>query len=122
MDKTIPGQHRTQLGFTEAVLSAFDFLEREYDFHVVNAEPTIVTYESPRVFVNIYHGRASYELGFEIGRLVGLAGQREHPFSLGDLITLAGAQEETGYTFLQASTRERVKVYVPKLADLAKRY
>jgi len=103
-------------------LSAFNFLTKEYGFRLVKAEPTFVRYESPHVFVNVYHGRASYELGFEIGRLIDAAGQGEHPFSLAMVIELMGAQKETGYTLLQASSSESVKKQVPKLADLVKKY
>lgn len=122
MFRTDPGPNRAQLGFAEAVLSAFNFLTKEYGFHLVKADATFVRYESPHVFVNVYHGRASYELGFEIGRLIDMAGQGEHPFSLAMVIELMGAQIETGYTLLQASSPERVKKYVPKLADLVKKY
>jgi hypothetical protein len=121
MFRTNPAPDRVQLGFAEAVLSAFDFLTREYDFHLVRAEPTFVRYESPNVFVNIYHGRASYELGVEIGQLISALSQEDQPFSIGEIIDLMGAREETGYTFLQASTAARVSEYVPKLADFVKK-
>lgn len=122
MFRTSPGPDRARLAFAEQALSAFDFLKKEYDFHVVEAEPTFVRYESPSVFVNIYHGRASFELGFEVGRLSDETGKEEQPYSLSMIIELMGAQDETGYTFLQASTQERVKEFVPKLASLVKSY
>ncbi|MGH9525210.1 MAG: hypothetical protein ACRD2F_00930 [Terriglobales bacterium] len=34
---------------------------------VARAEDTLVRYESGAVFVNIYHGRASCEVGLEVG-------------------------------------------------------
>lgn len=121
MFRTEPSLDRSSLGFTEEVLSAFNFLIEEYGFRCVKAEPTFVRYESPRVFVNIYHGRSSYELGVEIGQLAGATNQEE-PFSISEVIELAGAQEETGYTFFQASTAERIRRFVPKLAEYVRKY
>lgn len=121
MFRTIPNPARAQLGFTEQVLSAFRFLT-EFDLRCVRAEPTFVRYESSRVFVNIYHDHASYELGVEIGLLVDVRKEKEQAFSIGEIIDLMGAREETGYTFMQASTTERVKQLVPKLAELVRHY
>ena len=118
MFRTLPTD-RHHLGFTEQVLSSFDFLIKEYGFRVVKTEPTFVRYESSTVFVNLYHGRASYELGFEIGRLDDGTGKEESPYSLSMIMELMRAQEER---FFQASTAERVKKYVPRLADLVRTY
>jgi len=78
-----------------------------------------VRYESSTVFVNLYHGRASYELGFEIGRLDDGTGKEEPPYSLNMIMELMHAQEER---FFQASTAERVKKFVAELADLVRTY
>lgn len=122
MFRTDPGPTRAELGFAEAALSAFSFLSSQYDFHLVKVEPTFVRYESPILFVNIYHGRGSFELGFEIGLLEKDSAQKESAFSLGDVLDLLEIREETGYTFLQASTVERVKTLVPTLATLVQNY
>lgn len=121
MFRTTPRSNRTQLGFAEEVISNFCFLTQKYNFRLVKAEPTFVRYESHNVFVNIYHGRASYELGFEVGQLIDAPGQ-ERAFSLSDIIDLLSASEETDYILLQASTAERVKEYVSKLAAMVKKY
>ena len=113
---------RARLGFVQVVLSSFSFLVNDHNFRVMKTEPTFVRYESADVFVNIYHGRASFELGFEMGRLNDGSGMEEQPYSLDMIIELMGAKEETGYTFLQASTPTRVKELVPKLAKLVKTY
>ena len=60
---------RMQLGFSLEVLSAFQFLTQDYGFKCVKNDVTFVRYESESTFVNIYHGRRSYELGVEIGKL-----------------------------------------------------
>jgi hypothetical protein len=112
---------RGRLGFTERVTSSFSFLSEEYDFRVVKTEPTFVRYESSRVFVNIYHGRASFELGFEIGRLDG-TGKEESAYTLSMIIEHMGAQKTTGYTSFQCSTGDSLKQCVPKLAGLVQNY
>jgi hypothetical protein len=111
--------NRRRLGFTEQVLSSFGFLIKDYGFCVVKDEPTFVRYESSSVFVNIYHGRTSYELGFEIGRLDSGSGQEEQAYSISMIMELMRAKEPT---FFQASTRDRVKEFVPRLADLVRTY
>jgi hypothetical protein len=117
-----PPLDRGQLGFIEYVKVSFSFLSKEYDFHVVKTEPTFVRYESSGVFVNIYHGRASFELGFEIGRLDDRTGKEEPPYTLSMIVEHMGAKHRTGYTFFQCSTRDSVKQCVPKLANLVQSY
>src|SRR5438876_572226 len=79
-------------------------------------------YESDAVFVNVYHGRASFEIGVEIGRL-------DHPdkYGLTYIVSWAGkeAWEREGldrHTMFQVSTREGVKEFVPKIAQLVGKY
>lgn len=116
-----PGRHRELLGFEGDVLESFQFLTTEFGFKVVRQNPTFVRYESQRAFANIYHGRGSYELGFEVG-LLPSPGERENNFTLHEIILLQQAEAQTGYTFYQASTRERVKEWLPKLAQLVRDY
>ena len=118
MLRSIP-MSRRRLGFTEQVLSSFGFLIKEYGFRVAKSDPTFVRYESSIVFVNIYHGRTSYELGFEVGRLDDGSGQEEQPYSLSMIMQHMRKQEQKSF---QASTRDRVKELVPKLADLVRTY
>jgi hypothetical protein len=122
MDENIHLPDRVSLGFAEAVESSFGFLTTEYGFKCVRVMPTLVRYESSRVCVNLYHGRSSYELGFEVALLPRGRGQPEEPFSLGDILDLCSVREELGFTFLQASTEERVRRFVPQLAELARQY
>ena len=115
------GVDREKLCFTQEVLAAFDFLTKEYSFRCVRKSATFVRYESPNVFVNVYHGRGSYELGCEIGSLLSKIPENDK-FTLSDIVQLADAQKETGYTFFQASTVDRVKMLVPRLSELVKKY
>jgi len=68
MLKTEHGPDRSRLGFREAVLANFSFLE-DKGLKPVQQDVTFVRYESDGVFVDVYHGRVSFELGVEIGRL-----------------------------------------------------
>ena len=70
-------QSDPDLGFVESARSAFAFLERLYAFEITRTEPTLVRYESADVFVNVFHGRRSREVGVEIGLL-----SAEHGFGL----------------------------------------
>jgi len=49
-------------------MKCFDFLLR-LGFAVVRREETLVRFESDTVFVNVYHGRSSYQVGLELGRI-----------------------------------------------------
>src|SRR5258706_14107970 len=59
---------RSGLAFVEATRKAFAFLQL-FGLRELSAETTIVRYASGRVYLNVYHGRSSYELGLEVGRL-----------------------------------------------------
>lgn len=131
MFRTEPNPDRSQLRFEEAVISAFAFLTTPaYGFKCAASDVTLVRYESADVFVNIYHGRSSYELGCEIGLRVGRDGtalghgaEEEHPeegFTIWEIARLAGAAGIDDRTFLQASTAERVEQLVSQLAQLVR--
>ncbi|MGH9874488.1 MAG: hypothetical protein ACRD9S_18695 [Pyrinomonadaceae bacterium] len=119
MFTTRPGADRRKLGFKEAVLSAFDFLTLEYEFRVTQTEPTFVRYESDRVFVNVYHGRTSYELGVKIGRLSDLPGRE---YSIEDLLDALGKREESGYAYASVRTPQLIVRFVPRLSAVIKEY
>lgn len=121
MFRTEPGKDREQLGFKDAVLSSFGFLHT-YRLKPVKEDVTFVRYESDAVFINVYHGRGSFEVGVEIGRL-----DRPEKYGLDYIVSWAGKQawEAEGFgrgTMFQVSTREGVQNIVPKVAELVKRY
>jgi hypothetical protein len=120
--KNSPDSDRDQLGFASEVVSAFKFLSTEYGFQCVRIEQTFVRYESISSFVNIYHGRRSFELGVEIGRLEKVPGLQENWYTIGEILDLIGVREKLGFTFFQASTHERVQMLVPKLAEYVREY
>lgn len=114
-----PGPDRWRLGFKPAVLAAFGFLE-EMGFRVVRAEDTFVRYESSAVFLNVYHGRGSYELGVEIDLVQRSAGAAEQ-WQGHDLLDLAGASPATCEPHGWAATRPVVvQKFVAELADRLK--
>jgi hypothetical protein len=117
-----PTFDRDQLGFVSEVMSAFRFLLTDHGFSCVKIEPTFIRYESTSIFVNIYHGRRSSELGVEIGKLGNISGLKENWYTLGEVMDLMGVREKLGFTFFQASTRERIQILVPKLAEYVRKY
>jgi hypothetical protein len=115
-----PDPERTQLGFKEAVLSSFDFLSF-YGLRPVQAEITLVRFKSAIVLVNVYHGRASFELGVEIARL----SSPDEKVSLYDAVAWAGAEKTEGlgqHVVFQVSNRKDVQDFVPRLARLVEKY
>ncbi len=120
MLKKEPSPERARLGFKEAVLNSFEFLKDE-DFHAVEQEITLVRYESDSVFINIFHGRSSFEMGVEIGRL----NEPDKKLSLHDIIAAADSDKAEGagcHGTFAVSSRKGVKELVPKLADLVIKY
>jgi len=121
MFQTDPGEDRGKLGFRDAVLSSFEFLQA-YGLTPVEENATFVRYQSDAVFVNVYHGRGSFEIGVEIGRL-----DRPERYGLGYIVSWAGKQawEAEGFgrgTMFQVTSREGVHNIVPKVAELVKKY
>jgi hypothetical protein len=115
-----PTPERAQLEFKEAVLSSFAFL-KSYDMKPVQEEITLVRFKSATSFINVYHGRSSFELGIEIGRL----NNPNEKISLYDAIAWAGAVETEGFgkhVAFQVSNRKDVQEFVFKLAKLVKKY
>jgi hypothetical protein len=115
-----PNPERARLGFRDAVLSSFKFLNT-VGLRPVQEEMTFIRYESPEVFVNVHHGRASFELCVEIGRLR----EPRSKLTLYDIVAWAGAEKAEGlgeHVAFQVSSREGVQEFVPKLAELVKKH
>lgn len=115
-----PEPGREQLGFKEAVLTSFKFLN-DAGLHPVAGEMTLVRYESSVVFVNVYHGRVSFELGVEIGRLR----EPSKALTLYDIVAWAGAEKAEGFAnhvMFQVSSRKDVQEFAGRLASLIRKY
>src|ERR1700683_1157914 len=111
---------RAKLGVKDAGLSSFKFLPG-FGFRPVEEKTTFVRYESPAAFVNVYHGRASFELGVVVGRLT----EPNEKVTLYEMVARAGAEKTEGFgqhVMFQVSSREGVEEFVPKLASLLERY
>jgi hypothetical protein len=121
MYKTTPHPRREELGFPKAVIREFNFLE-EKGFRSTQKNVTLVRYESERVFINVYHGRASYELNVEIGLRPASAEERERPFSISEIIELISGQREGEFTPPQSNTPEGVRKFVSQLASMVEKY
>jgi hypothetical protein len=119
--ETDPSGERSRLGFAEAVLANFEFL-RSYELKPVERDSTFVRFESKAVFVNVYHGRASFEIGVEVGLK-----SRPEKYGLDYIVSWAGssAWKAEGFgrgTMFQVSSREGVQQFVPKVAQLLRKY
>lgn len=130
MFRSEPNPDRSLLRFEEAVLAAFSFLVAEFQFRVVETAVTRVRYESGGVFVNVYHGRSSYELGCEIGLLPRKEpaaqdrseNKAEDAFSIWEIARMQSASGATERSFYQASTSTAVAELLPRLAELVRQH
>jgi tetratricopeptide (TPR) repeat protein len=100
--------------FAEAVTEKFIFLE-DLGFSQVEALPTIVQYRKDGIQVNIYHGRKSCELGFEIVRL----GER---YSIPELIRITNPEAAARYRNATATKQNSLTSGLARLEELVRRY
>ena len=116
---TMPTTDRHPLRFAEVVKENFSFLQ-DHGFKRVQSEPTFVRFESRRSYVNVYHGRRSFEIGLEIG----LQGDRpkEACHSMSEIIRLVEPEKLAEYKDYAACTVTDVAEGVRRLAALFRRY
>jgi hypothetical protein len=112
---------RSCLHFPEEVRFHFNYLVDRHDFCCVVVKSTFVRYESNNIFINIYHGRSSYEIGLEIGQL-GSSGKPEEAFNISWLIKLVDPQRAADYKLYVAKTTDLVRKGVFQLCELFKKY
>jgi hypothetical protein len=96
-------------GFVDLVLRAFAFLP-PLGFFVARREGALVRFEKDSVFVNVYHGHSSFQIGLELGRL-----HEGDLYSLHELLS-AVAPADIGRARCQATDPE---VLAPCLASIA---
>ena len=104
---------RKRLRFEQAVQTRFSFLP-EHGFAVTDSSATIVRYRKGGVEVAIYHGRRSYELGFEIGW------DRE-TYSIGEIIRITDESVGSKYQNWAATTVESLETGLDQLAALVRK-
>lgn len=116
---TMPTTDRQPLRFAEAVEENFSFLSA-HGFKRVQSEPTFVRFESKRIYVNVYHGRQSFEIGLEVGPLG--AGSDETSYSMSEVIRLVEPEKVAEYRNYAAQTTRDVADGVQRLASRFRRY
>jgi hypothetical protein len=110
---------REELQFSQVVEREFRFLIDDYYYELVKSEATFVRYESKSYFMNIFHGRISYEIGVEIGDLT--VGWEDYIYPHGILDYVLGPDHGIT-TYFQASSREAVENCVVKLAGIIRKH
>lgn len=109
---------RRSLHFAEAVKAKFGFLTAN-GFKRVKSEPTFVRFESGGIYVNVYHGRMSFELGLEIGQMESLD---EEPYSMSEIIRFTEPDKSDRYRDYATRDVSGVEEGVQRLAALFRRY
>ena len=109
---------RAELGFASSAATAFGFLQREFGFRLVESTPTRVRFETDRLFLNVYHGRQSYEIGVEVG----VAGDPTvYRYGLPDVLGALAEKDPTRQTYFQASSPDAIRSSLATIADLVAR-
>jgi hypothetical protein len=108
------GRERTRLNFAHAVRQRFAFLD-DFGFSESESLPTLVRYRKGEVEVTLYHGRQSFELGFEISRDGGR-------YSMSELIGVADVEAAKRYRNYSTTTSAGVVEGLSQLAELVMRY
>ena len=109
---------RTQLDFSKAARAAFGFLVTECGFRLLDREATIVRYGREQVFLRVYHGRSSYELGVEAG----LVGSSAPGYSLEEFMRLSNPEEAARLRVWTATTPQELRVGLGQLAAQVEHY
>ena len=105
---------QARLRFEMAATSAFAFL-KDLGFSQIGVSPTIVRFRKAEVEADIYYGRRSFELGFEIRR--GMT-----KFSLSELIRIIDPETAKKYRNFTATTQRALDEGLERLAELVMRY
>lgn len=111
-DKIEPEGRR--LDFANAVSKRFTLLD-DLGFSAVESLPTLVRYRKGDVGVSVYHGRQSYEIGFEITH----GGSR---YSISELIRATDPEAADRYRNFAATTLEEIGEGLIQLEQLVERY
>ena len=100
--------------FGDAVRERFAFLGR-FGFSEIESLPTLVRYRKRDLEVSVYHGRSSFELGFELYR-------GGTCISLGELIGLTDTEAAGRYRNYAAITPDQILKGLTLLAGLVPKY
>jgi hypothetical protein len=115
---SLPISSRAELEFASLAKAAFSFLATDFGLQLVEEGDTRVRYESQRRFVNVYHARASYQVGVEVGRWVELDGAlREAMFPLVYLLAVQAGDSQLD-RIRTATDRQQLAKELHRLASL----
>jgi hypothetical protein len=116
-----PSVDRSYLCFAEAVHKYFDSLLKDHSFQRVSFDQTFVRYESDEIFINVYHGRSSYEIAMEMGRL-NHPDEHETSYTIGSFMRLIDPKQAENYRSFAATNPNSVEKGVSQLSELFKKY
>lgn len=108
------GRERTRLNFANAVRERFAFLD-DLGFSEAESLPTLIRYRKDDLDVTFYHGRSSFELGFEICR-------NSARYSLSELIGVADPEAAERYRNYAATTPDGIAAGLTQLEQLVRQY
>lgn len=108
------GPERTRLNFAHAVSESFLFLD-DLGFSRIESLPTLVRFRKDNLEINIYHGRRSFEVGFEILH----HGER---YSISELIRVTDVEAAERYRNFATTTPQGVIEGLMQLKELVQRY
>jgi len=103
---------RSALRFAEEVKDHFSYLGN-FGIRCVCSNETLVQFESPKIRINVYHGRQSYEIGLEIA-----SSSLGDTYSFSEILLLVDAKRADHYRNYTAHTADGVAEGVSQLADL----
>jgi hypothetical protein len=114
LSNEVEDHDRAALGFSDAAQRAFAFMTMR-GFTVVEASPTLVRFSKQGWLANVYHGRRSYEVGFEIG-------PGEEQFSLSAVIGITDPEAAERFRYPVARTAGQIANAMTVLADAVRAY
>jgi len=107
---------RSVLRFAEEVKGRFSFLET-LGLHCVRSEASFVRFESPRISINVYHGRRSFEIGLEVESTL----SPTDSYSFSEILRLVDREQGEQYRNYATHTAQGVAEGVGKLAEIFQR-
>jgi hypothetical protein len=105
------GPERTSLNFADLVARRFTFL-RDRGFAETEALPTIVRYRRGDLELSIYHGRRSFEAGFQIGHT-------DESYAMSKIIRATDPEAADRYRNAVAKTVPELATAVDRLAEVS---
>lgn len=102
--------------FEELVRTHFEFLVTDYGFDLISSTPDTVRFESKNVFFKITYD----DYSFEIETYVGLLAEDPTSYSQVDVLDALLGEANIDQRFFQASSPERMKYCVTRLAHLVR--